>query len=323
MTSTAEYPPGGPTTSRELDHLLDVGPFPAALRAAIGASGLSLDRIQHRLQARGVRLSVATLSYWQSDRRRPERPASMHALTHLEQVLHIPRGSLAALLGPPRPRGRRNGSDHLPTLDQLWTKQEIAQTLLSTVDTSSDLLLRRLSQHDRITVGADRKQHALRSRQLLRAEADGPDRCLLMFDWDYGHEDEPALSGLRNCSLGKIVTHPDDGIFLTELVFDRPLNRGETQLLEYAVHTDARHSTAARADQFSRKFRHPTREYFLEVDFDPQCLPARAHQQIYASDNLPGKPQARNLSISPHGQTHMVALDFGPGEVGIRWEWDR
>jgi hypothetical protein len=90
----------------DLDHLLAYGPFPAALRAAIVARGLSLDRIRHRLARRGLSVSVPTLSLWQSGRRRPERAESLRVLSGLEQVLELPSGSLEILLGPPRPRGR-------------------------------------------------------------------------------------------------------------------------------------------------------------------------------------------------------------------------
>src|SRR2546421_2235054 len=88
--------------SVELSERLRTGPFEAALRAAIQASRLSLERIQHRLHARGTPVSITALSYWQSGRRRPERPDSLLALQQLEQVLGVPASSLSALLGPPR-----------------------------------------------------------------------------------------------------------------------------------------------------------------------------------------------------------------------------
>jgi len=63
--------------SPDLGTLLRVGPFDAALRAAIRARGLSLDRLREHLRARGVTVTTATLSYWQSGRSRPERRDSV------------------------------------------------------------------------------------------------------------------------------------------------------------------------------------------------------------------------------------------------------
>ena len=135
--------------------LLATGPFPDALRAAIKTSRLSLDRIQHRLGLRGITISVATLSYWQSGRRRPERPESLEALRHLEAVLGVPPSALTALLGPPRPRGRRSRPTRVLPIDALWSRRERLASLLARVDISSDCRLGRLSQHDRIEVAAD------------------------------------------------------------------------------------------------------------------------------------------------------------------------
>ena len=60
----------------DLPELRTAGPVPAgrfshALRTAIQASGLTLNRIQYRLRERGFEVSSATLSYWQSGRRCP------------------------------------------------------------------------------------------------------------------------------------------------------------------------------------------------------------------------------------------------------------
>src|ERR1700716_1094763 len=128
------HPSTAPTDHAELDRLLREGPFPAALRAAIQASRLSLDRVQHRLATRGTTISVATLSYWQSGRRRPERPESLHALRHLEAVLRVPPNALTALLGPPRPRGRRRHTGRLLPLDVLWGSNASLAGLLTRVN---------------------------------------------------------------------------------------------------------------------------------------------------------------------------------------------
>ncbi|MBE1500683.1 MULTISPECIES: transcriptional regulator [Amycolatopsis] len=90
----------------ELSQLLAAGPFDVALRAAIRARGLGLDRIRYRLRGRGTTVSLATLSHWQSGRCRPERAESLEALRNLEDILNVPDGSLSKLLGPPRGRTR-------------------------------------------------------------------------------------------------------------------------------------------------------------------------------------------------------------------------
>ncbi|WP_158881704.1 transcriptional regulator [Amycolatopsis anabasis] len=83
---------------REVGRLLETGPFSVALRAAIRARGLGLERIRYRILRRGVSISLATLSHWQSGRCRPDRPDSLAALGCLEEVLEVPPGSLVRLL---------------------------------------------------------------------------------------------------------------------------------------------------------------------------------------------------------------------------------
>ena len=66
--------------------------FAGALRDAIQARGLGLERIQERLRAEGFSVSLATLSYWQTGRSRPERRESLAALAELEKILGGPAG---------------------------------------------------------------------------------------------------------------------------------------------------------------------------------------------------------------------------------------
>lgn len=156
--------------------------FPTALRTAIQASGLSLDRIQYRLRARGVSVSVTALSYWQSGRRRPERAESLAALGHLESVLGVAPGSLIALLGPPRPRGRvQRESSRLP-IEALWHEREPVSKLLKRIDFATETALTKLSQHDRMDVAVDRGEKRIAVRQVVRAERDGVDRTVMVYD---------------------------------------------------------------------------------------------------------------------------------------------
>lgn len=82
----------------ELDSALRGGPFHVALRAAIAARGLPLQRVQHHLTRYGVKVGVTSLSYWQQGARRPQRPESLRAVRALEEILQLPEESLIRLL---------------------------------------------------------------------------------------------------------------------------------------------------------------------------------------------------------------------------------
>ncbi|MET0135031.1 MAG: hypothetical protein ABW215_15735 [Kibdelosporangium sp.] len=266
-------------------------PFPAALRAAITASGLPLDRIRYRLELRDVSVSVPTLSNWQSGRRQPERPESLRALAELENVLDLPPAALRSLLGPPRPRGRARPTG-TQAFSSVWGDDAIR--LLSAVDTRWDSRLVRLSQHDTVRVGTSGQLSQVHTRQVLRAGRPGADRWILL--WDSG----PAeIVPLRHCRLGRSAT--GNGLTAAELLFDRPLAHGATTIVEYAVRGQG-------GDRFLRRFHLPTRDYLLEVLFDPAAPPA----QVSRTDS----PEI--LALTPSGSAHLVGLNVS-GTVGIRW----
>ena len=112
----------------------------------------------------------------------------------------------------------------------------------------------------------------------------------------------------------------DDGsILVAELVFDRPLTRGETLIMEYEL-VNPGPPYPRGGDVYCRKFRLPAREYVLEVRFDPEALPARCQQfsTVVGEDE---RSRRRNLTLDPSGGVHAVALGFGPGVLGIGWDW--
>lgn len=281
--------------------------FAQALREAIQARGLGLDRIRIRLGERGVGVSMATLSYWQSGRSRPERRESLIALRHLEEVLHVPAGSLAALLPPPKARGRARLREHRD-LATYWPTSSTVDDVVRGVDTRWDERLARISQHDIVTVGAEREEVSFTSRQVLRAVEDGPDRWVVILHIDEHDRPLPTVRPLRNCRLGRVVGRERDGLLVAELVFDRPLSRGETVITEHVIENSRPFPLAT---NYERKFRFPVREYALEVCFQGE-LPAFCERYTSAEDVVPVR-----VGKSVHG----VALDFGPGCYGFRWAW--
>ncbi|WP_157163130.1 hypothetical protein [Actinoalloteichus spitiensis] len=294
-------------------------PFPSTLRAAIAASGLSLDRIRYRLEQHGHHISVATLSYWQSGRSRPERRESLNALRQLERLLTLPPSTLRSLLGPPRPRGR-NKRLTIPSIASLWPEVPAVPELLSSFDVRSDTSLERISHHDVYSVGASGSVRRIRTRQVLRARREGPDRCLVVFDPE--HPDLPALTphAIRNCRVGRVARSGDTGLVVAELVLPSPLARGTTTILEFELVAQPGGPARARTTECSRRFVAPVREYLLEVSFSPEALPVALHRFVRPSDQR--KAASRTpLALGSEQCAHVVELDVLPGTVGICWEW--
>jgi hypothetical protein len=297
--------------------LVGIGSFAEALRAAIQARGLGLERIQERLAREGISVSVATLSYWQNGRSRPERHGSLRALGCLEGVLELPRGTLVGLLPPPRTRGRwLKAADDGHAMSAFWPQAEQVTDLLDGVDTRWDDRLARISQHDRVTVGADRGERSFLSRQVLRAEADGPDRWVVIMHLDENDRPAPRVRALRNCRAGRVVARPEIGFLAAELLFERPLRRGETVITEHELVNSGPFPLST---NYERKFRFPVREYVLEVGFDPGEKPVRC-TRYSRPDGEPEKSAA--VPMDEVSEVHAVALGFGPGCYGFRWEWE-
>ena len=123
--------------------------FAETLRAAIAARGLSLDRIREHLARRGVSLSLATLSYWQTGRSLPERRASLAAVRHLEDVLALEAGTLSELLGPALRGRRRQDVRHRRVVADARGDRRRGRRRRHRWDSR----LTRISQHDHVTVG--------------------------------------------------------------------------------------------------------------------------------------------------------------------------
>ena len=306
-------------TDERLARLLRTGPCDEALRAAVASSGLSLDRIQDRLKRRGSRISVATLSSWQSGRYRPERPSSLLVLSELEEVLGVPPEALSALIGPPRPRGRRLAAATDTRGLAAFGADDAAdmESALRQLDTRWDEALTRLSTHCRLELDTRRRERRMHSRLLLRAETDGPDRWITGFQRD-DPGPPPRLRVEPPHRIGKVIENPANGLLVAEILFDRPLRRGDIVILEY---THENRTPRPYSTVMQTALHVPVREYVLEVRFDPAALPESCHSFRTAELDADARPQERLLKPDAIGSVLAVALSAGPCRLGIRWDW--
>ncbi|MFB7086750.1 hypothetical protein [Streptomyces sp. NPDC056296] len=303
----------------ELDSALRGGPFHVALRAAIAARGLPLQRVQHHLSRHGVRVGVTSLSYWQQGARRPQRPESLRAVRALEEILQLPEESLIRLLAEadedtsakrPATRSYRSYVEASGVLDRLLAELD---------HPPSDGGVHILGHHELIRVGPRRELAGRESHHIVRAHRDGVDRFVAVHQGDPGCA--PArmtVHALENCRTGRVRTHHETGVLVTELLFDTCLRAGDTHLFRYGVED----GTAGASREYVRGFGSASGQYALQVRFDVAALPVRCHRFTQHSPAAPRGGRQELALSGRHHSVHLVEPRVRSGMLGIGWDWE-
>ncbi|MFD3588982.1 hypothetical protein [Streptomyces sp. NPDC058683] len=302
----------------ELDSALRGGPFHVALRAAIAARGLPLQRVQHHLSRYGVKVGVTSLSYWQQGARRPQRPESLRAVRALEEILQLPEESLIRLLadtdqGPAvrRPAARSYRS--------LVEASDVLDRLQAELDWSLDGGLHTLGHHERVRIGAHRELTARESQHIVRAHRDGVDRFVAVHHGDPGCAPQHmTVRALENCRTGRTRSDPETGLLVAELLFGTRLRSGDTFLFRYAVED----GTAGVSREYVRDFGFPGGQYTLQVRFTADALPTRCHRFAQHSAAAPRSGRQALPLSGLHRSVHLVEPRVRPGLLGIGWDWE-
>ncbi|MFI6487947.1 hypothetical protein [Streptomyces sp. NPDC050564] len=302
----------------ELETALRGGPFHVALRAAIAARGLPLQRVQHHLSRYGVKVGVTSLSYWQQGARRPQRPESLRAVRALEEILQLPDESLIRLLakadehsGPERPAGRSYRS--------LVEASGILERLLAELESPLDGGLHTLGHHERVRIGAHRELLDRESHHIVRAHRDGVDRYVAIHHGDPGCAPERmAVRALENCRTGRVRWHHDTGVLVAELLFDTRLRAGDTFLFRYGFDD----GTAGASSEYVRGFSFAGGQYALQVAFAEEALPVRCHRFTQHSAAAPRSGRQELTLSGRHRSVHLVEPRVRSGILGIGWDWE-
>jgi hypothetical protein len=302
----------------ELDTALRGGPFHVALRAAIAARGLPLQRVQHHLSRYGVRVGVTSLSYWQQGARRPQRPESLRAVRALEEILRLPDESLIRLLAETgeHSAGRRPSARSYRSLVEA---SDVLEQLLAELGSSLDGGLHALGHHERVRIGPRRELAGRESQHIVRAHQDGVDRFMAVHHGDPDSVPERmTVHALENCRTGRVRRHHDTGVLVAELLFDTRLRAGDTFLFRYAVED----GTAGVSREYVRGFGSAGGQYALQVRFDAAALPVRCHRFAQHSAAAP-RSGRRELPVSErHRSVHLVEPRVRSGLLGIGWDWE-
>ncbi len=283
--------------------------FAHALREAIDGRGLSLDRVRAHLMSYGHDVSVATLSYWQTGRSLPVRKASVQALGALEVILRVSRGSLAAKL--PTQGTRRHAPAPL-SYRQPVMRDSAAHDCADALGLRWSDGFHRITQHDHLTVGTDRKVARQVVTDLIVSDRDGFDRYLVGYSTD---EDGVILEidPIEGCHVGRTVHRPE--LIVAELVLPQTLRAGEPWRIHHAIRSEgATHSS----DSWQRVYLAPLREACVQVSFLPDDLPA--HVELYVGPDVDDAVYQPTRLDVPDLLVHRS--DHGPGIIALRWDWN-
>ncbi|MFD9794484.1 hypothetical protein ACFWXK_26465 [Streptomyces sp. NPDC059070] len=305
-------------TDADLAQVLHTGPFHLALRAALAVRGLPLQRVQHHLAGRGVKVGVTSLSYWQQGARRPQRAESLRAVRALEEVLGLPERSLLRLLDDgeartetERPAGRSYRS--------LVEASGAVERLIADLESPVDGGLHTVGHHERIHIGARRELVGRASQHVVRAHRDGVDRYLAIHRGDPGCDPaRVAVRATENCRTGRVRWDPETGVLVAELLFDARLRAGETYLFGYGFDD----GTAGESGEYVRGFSFAGGQYVLQVRFDEEALPVRCRRFAQTSAGAPRSARGDLTLTGLHRTVHLVEQGVRPGILGIDWDWE-
>lgn len=288
--------------------------FSEVLSAAIQRRGLSLERIRARLEAAGVPVSIATLSYWQSGRSLPTRSRSHHTLVELERILDLDSGALTSLTHSTAGRRRRA----VFPWDSVVPLSDMATDIIESLGMEMPGHLARVTMQDVLHIKADRTEGVQLTSILWRAERNGLHRWPIVMEQDADDDGAvPTVEALSGCVVGEVVEVPDRHLLVAEMLASRPLQRGDHLLARYQT-TFAR--TRRLSYRMSRSVADPLRALSLIVEFDERALPSNVSYSYQES------VEAEPLTVAPVELTACEAqvsrVDTAPGVHSLMWDWD-
>lgn len=286
------------------------GAFAEAFAEALDRRHVSLAWLRRRLAERGHPVSPAALSYWRSGRSQPERGTSRDALVEIERLLQVPPGELTSRLGPSRRPGPRPAEK---TLRELYAETPGMESALRRLGFEGlyDEMLESV-RHITVDVDADGRVCRYQVRALMQARRDGARRTPLIVTQDSQGRAPRFVTG-AGCSLGREVFDDRARVSAVELLLDRTLAKDETSLYELTVELPEPVDDTCVDHYAARRLN----ELLVWVRFDPARLPGRVERYVQIGDET----QAEALVLGGGAGVHAMARGFGPGILGVRWEW--
>ena len=285
--------------------------FATAFDEALAASGTTMSALRQRLADRGHRVASSTLGYWRSGQRQPERADSLDAVAEIEAILRLRPGTLTSAIGATRRTGPPVAS---ADVDELPSMSPAMHDALARLDMDS-LRPGHVEEALDITadLDADGRWTRMTSRSRLRATTDGVTRTTGFCIGDPGTRAADDITVVAGGSLGRTVRFDEHGILLGEILLERALDAGDTAMVEYSFTfsdvEDLEFGTYA-ANRMS--------SVSVWARFSPDRIPRRGWRFAH----LAGRDEVlTEVDVARGTSVHYALRGFGPGLMGIRWEW--
>ncbi len=299
-------------TSREIGIRKTDDRFAGSFRDAINARGFSLARLHELLRGRGNSVSMATLSYWRSGARRPEGAQSMAALSDIEELLNLERGSLTALLGTTNRTGPL-GPNQFP-IDELELERAVMDVFAALGAEYPDTS-RELTTHSVTDVDASGNIFRCMTRSILQSTVGTVDAIPFLELTPGERTPPPLIEAVSGGRISKRYSHPDGEVHGVLFELDVPLTSPHTAMVEWSVeyppgYPPQRETGHALARQ--------CRELLVWTRFHPDALPDRIEERV----ETPAGVTTTVLDLGGHTSVHQVRRAFGPGTLGVSWSYD-
>ncbi len=316
----AESPPAAPGDRRTVGDLR----FSVVLSDAIERRGLTLSRIRVRLQAAGVGVSNATLSYWRTGQTVPTRARSLHTIVELERILRVPPGTLVDRVPRPVPRtGRR-----LRPWQKGLATSDIIRQVIADLGVDVPNAFRRLSVHDVSVIDAERLEVTRRTRMVLQATHDGARRWpVVCVDPAAALGGEPiTVVAVAGCRVDRLIDIPERDLLVAEMAAPRPMTRGEVICVEHRLVRDipadpAVPARAGTATVLERVVPERLRELVLMVEFRG-TVPAAMEASVRGIEGARVGEGTEPRPVAVHdGVAQWCGIDLPPAAYALRWRW--
>ncbi len=309
------------------NELPDAAQFADAFRKALGGAGLDIAALERRLAADGHLDRPAALARWLAGGAGPRTPEEYRLVVHVESAIGLGPGDLLRELTVPMPRSARPEPaaappDVTPLAGELTARVEFASDFRAK-DTIHNVLaafnlvpgadVRHLDVTDEVHIGADRREDYQVTTGRVRAVTEGASRYVAIHSLDEPGGGVPQLQVLEGGYVGQLWSDERLGLTVAEIRLDTKLSLGQEHRIVLRQQSPR---AGALAFNHSRSSRHQLEHVRVAIVFDAGTLPG----QIYGYTNLGGRDRDQDVAVT--GNQAVIDLSpFGPGTVGVQWEW--